>query len=80
VSRELTCREVVELLNDYLDDALSPEARRLVDEHLSRCEDCSGYLAQLRLTIAATGRLTQEALSPDARERLLHAFRGWKGA
>ncbi len=36
-NRELTCREVVELVTDYLEDALLPEAHMAVTEHVPAC-------------------------------------------
>ena len=36
---ELTCQELVELVSDYLEGALSPEDRRRFEEHLAGCDD-----------------------------------------
>jgi hypothetical protein len=44
------------------------------------CPGCEYYLAQIRQTIALTGKLTEEALLPNMRDRLLEAFRTWKQA
>lgn len=49
----LTCREVVELLSDYLEGALSGSERARVEEHLDTCPQCTAYLVQLRATIGA---------------------------
>jgi len=38
--RELTCRALVELVTDYLEDALPAEDRRRVEEHLATCPRC----------------------------------------
>ncbi|MDH3497554.1 MAG: anti-sigma factor [Gemmatimonadota bacterium] len=37
----LTCEETFRRLNDYLDRALSPEEKRLVEEHLETCAGCA---------------------------------------
>jgi anti-sigma factor RsiW len=74
---ELPCRELVELVTDYLEDRLSPIDRARFEAHLTECEACRTYLEQFRETIRVLGRLPEESLSPEAREALLTAFRGW---
>ena len=75
----LTCREVVELLSDYLEDVLPARERARVEAHLATCTECLAYLAQLRATIGTLGRLRQADLPPPLLARLLAAFRGWRG-
>ena len=72
---ELTCRELVELVTDRLEGALPDAERRRVDAHLDGCDDCTTYVAQVRSTIEAVGRLPSAALPPEIRARLLSAFR-----
>jgi len=75
---ELTCRELVELVTDYLEDALSPEERARFEEHIGTCDACSTYLDQIRTTVAVAGKLSEERVAPAARDALLQAFRTWK--
>jgi anti-sigma factor RsiW len=77
---ELTCREFVELVTDYLEDRMSPAGRARFERHLAACGGCQAYLDQMRATLAALGRLPEQELSGEAREALLAAFRGWKAA
>jgi anti-sigma factor RsiW len=77
VEASLTCREVVELLSDYLDGELPEPERVRVDEHLARCDGCTMVLEELRETVRLTGMLTVEHLSEAQRTILLGAFRGW---
>jgi anti-sigma factor RsiW len=79
-AREITCREVVELVTDYLEGALPADRRVLFEEHLAGCEGCLTYLDQMRSTLRAVGTLTEELLPPGARDALLRAFRGWATA
>lgn len=72
---ELACRELVELVTDYLEDALEPPARARVDAHLAACEGCMTYLEQVRATIAATHHLPAEPVPGGLLARLLDAFR-----
>jgi anti-sigma factor (TIGR02949 family) len=75
---DLTCKEVVEIVSDYLEGALSPEDRERFETHLTGCEGCTSYLEQMRETIRLTGRLTEEQVPVEQRERLRQAFRDWK--
>ena len=74
---EMACRELVELVTDYLEDRLSPSDRERFEAHVADCEYCETYLEQMRQTIRALGRLPEESLSPEGRDALLAAFRGW---
>ena len=76
--REVVCREAVELVTDYLEDALSPRDRARLEAHLAECPHCSEYLTQMRVTIAATGRVTVESLPPEARDELVGLYRRWQ--
>jgi anti-sigma factor RsiW len=74
----LACIELVELVTDYLEGSLSRRDRRRFEAHIAGCDACTAYLEQIRQTIAATGRLTEESLEPAARDELLAVFRDWK--
>jgi anti-sigma factor RsiW len=78
IVEELSCREVVELLGDYLEGAMAPDDRLRLEEHLEGCDGCAAYLEQLRVTVRLSGRLPEEALSQEAMAPLLEAFRGWR--
>ena len=74
---QLSCRELVELVTDYLEGALSEEERLRFEEHIDRCGGCRVYLEQIRQTVSVLGHLPPGVLSPDAERELLEAFRGW---
>ena len=75
---ELSCREVVEILGDYLDGAMAPGDRARLEQHLADCDGCTAYLEQLRTTIRLSGRLSEETVPPQAMAPLLEAFRAWR--
>jgi anti-sigma factor RsiW len=77
---ELTCRELVEIVTDYLEERLSPSDRRRFESHLAACDGCTNYVEQMRDTIRLTGRLSEDSIAPSARERLLEAFRDWQAS
>jgi hypothetical protein len=76
----LSCQEVVELVTDYLERAMPADMTSLFEEHLNFCDGCEWYLGQMRATVAVAGRIQAEALPPEARDRLLTAFRDWRHA
>jgi predicted anti-sigma-YlaC factor YlaD len=78
-NRELTCREVVGLVTDYLEDALLPEMHMAVTEHMVGCSNCSAYYAQMQRTIVMLRQLAQEPAFPATKEALLQKFREWHG-
>jgi anti-sigma factor RsiW len=75
----LTCHEVIELLSNYIEGALTEYDRRRVDEHLASCDGCATYLEQMRETIRLSGMVTEEQLPDDEKASLLAAFRDWRG-
>jgi anti-sigma factor RsiW len=75
---DLPCNELVELVTDYVEGRLDRPTRERFDAHLMGCQGCRTYLEQMRQTIRSLGRLTEESIHPEARQRLLAAFRDWK--
>jgi hypothetical protein len=74
----LSCQEVVELVTEYLERSLPAEDAALFEQHLNFCEGCVWYVHQLRATVETLGKLHEEDISPDAKDRLVDAFRDWK--
>ena len=54
---ELTCREVIGAVGDYLEAELAPEDRARLEQHLFICPPCVTYLEQYRQTVEATHQL-----------------------
>jgi anti-sigma factor RsiW len=76
--RLLTCREMVELVTDYLEGRLDGAERERFDAHVADCNGCKLYIEQMRMTIAALGRIPPATISPEAERELIDAFRGWR--
>lgn len=74
----LTCKELVEIVTDYLEDVLPRPDRLRLEEHLLECDGCDTYIEQMRTTITLTGALREEHVEPQAAETLLAVFREWK--
>jgi anti-sigma factor RsiW len=77
---QLSCQELVELVTDYFEGALSETERARFEDHIGRCNPCTIYLEQMRLTIELIGHLPAGAPSQDAERALLEAFRGWRAS
>jgi anti-sigma factor RsiW len=75
----LSCQEMVELVTDYLEGALSPTDHARFEAHIALCEGCTMYLRQMREMLELLGELTTDSISPQAEADLLAAFRDWKG-
>jgi len=78
-SIELVCREVVELVTDYLGGNLSSEDRARFEHHLSTCPPCTAYLAQMKATLELASELGDGGAPADdeVAEHLRQVFRRW---
>ena len=74
----LTCKELVELVTEYLEGTLPLEEQNRFEAHLIGCEGCTHYLDHMRRTIRLMGMLTEESIEPGARDEILLLFRDWK--
>ena len=79
-TEELSCKEVVGLVTDYLEAVLLPTVQAQLEAHLDDCPGCRTYLQQIRQTIAMLHRLAEQPLFPETREALLQIFQTWKQA
>lgn len=73
---ELTvvCRQVVELVTDYLEGALPGQLRDAVERHLRLCPPCVVYVEQMRTTSTALRDVPVESIDPRTRAELVSAF------
>jgi anti-sigma factor RsiW len=78
MAEDLECREVVEVVTDYLEGAMPPGERLRFDHHLALCEGCQAYLEQIRTVIRVAGRPAVDAVPPETMAGLLRAFRDWR--
>jgi anti-sigma factor RsiW len=75
---DLTCKELVELVTDYLEGALRRRDRKRFERHIDGCANCTEYVAQFRETIRLTGTLREQDISKEAADELLAVFAAWK--
>ena len=74
----LSCQELVELVTQYLEGVMPEAERSRFESHLAGCRGCTAYIAQIRETIHLAGKLSEETITPEAKDQLLHLFRNWK--
>jgi anti-sigma factor (TIGR02949 family) len=78
VNDEITCREFTELVTEYLEGAMSPEARTRFEAHMDECEGCTTYMDQMRVMLRTLVRTHAELAPRELREELVESFRSWR--
>jgi predicted anti-sigma-YlaC factor YlaD len=76
--KQMTCKELVELVTAYLDGALDANTHALFNAHLVYCDGCRNYLEQFRVTVRTIGKIRDDELDPAFRSRLLDAFKDFR--
>ncbi|HEV2027654.1 MAG TPA: zf-HC2 domain-containing protein [Candidatus Dormibacteraeota bacterium] len=76
----MNCRQVVELMTDYIEGTLPADDRARFEEHIAGCDGCRAYLAQMRVTRRIIGSLADVPIPETVERELLEAFRNWRQA
>jgi len=66
----VNCRQLAELLIDFVSGELAEEKRIHIEEHLGKCPPCVIYVETYRLTIQMTRKLPPVPMPPQLVERL----------
>jgi hypothetical protein len=66
----MTCRDAIDVIGEFLDQILSPEAIQQLEAHLSDCGPCRAYLNTYRATRGLVGQAGRVEMPPDLRDRL----------
>ena len=72
---ELECRQIAELLGDYIDGSLPSHLRDLIDFHMDGCQPCVAFVNTYRGTISVTRTLAAMPVPPELKQRLLAVLR-----
>ncbi len=78
MSHEISCKQLVDLVADYLEESITDEARAQFEQHLSECGYCSAYVQQMHMTVKLTQKLAETEIDKPAPNELLDIFRKWK--
>lgn len=73
----IVCRQLVEVVTDYLEGDLDPATHAAVEAHLADCDHCRAYVEQMRITTRALRETRTAELPEDRRRELLGVFRVW---
>ena len=74
----ITCQEVTELVTEYIEGTLGAHEMALFEQHLNFCDGCVVYVEQMRATNATVGRVREEDVPAETKDKLMTAFREWK--
>ena len=77
MTHDISCKQLVDLVADYMEEVLPDEARAEFEQHLAECGYCSAYIQQMKVTVNLTKQLTEDEIKPATKE-LLDVFRKWK--
>jgi anti-sigma factor RsiW len=68
---DIECRQIAELLGDYLDGSLPRETRELIDFHIDGCPPCVAFVNTYRGTMDATRKFNDVSIPSELKKRLL---------
>jgi anti-sigma factor RsiW len=70
----MTCQQLIDFLNDYVDGELSADARQRFEAHLTACRDCRDYLGQYRRSVELTKSVAADDAGTDLPPSLVKAI------
>jgi predicted anti-sigma-YlaC factor YlaD len=76
----LTCREITELVTDYVEGRMSVWDRVRFQLHVGMCVHCRAFVRQMRLARSASAAVPPPQLTPDLEGALREQFRSWRRA
>ena len=66
-----TCKQITDLMLDYLTDKLHPKLKKDFQKHLNICPDCVSFVNTYKKTVKATATLRSEEIPPKVRDNIL---------
>jgi len=70
-----TCKQIADLMGDYLTGTLRPPVAQQFAKHLSICPDCVSFVNTYKKTKQSTATLRAEDLPPKVRANALDFLR-----
>lgn len=71
----IECRQIAELLGDYLDGTLPKHVSELIEWHIDGCGPCVAFVNTYRGTIDVARKLREVEVPTELRQRLLSVLR-----
>jgi anti-sigma factor RsiW len=75
-TRPLTCRDVIGLLLDYLEEALDPDTVAAFERHLQDCAPCRAYLKTYDRSRRLVGEVSRVEMPDELKDRLRELLLG----
>ena len=66
----MTCRELVEMLFDYISGELAPDQALQIRQHLDLCRPCVTYIQTYQITIRLSRQLPKAPVPADLLARM----------
>lgn len=74
MGHQLSCREILERLSDYIDEELDPSICDEIEKHMDGCSPCIAFLNTLKKTVKLYNTAGCEVTIPEDVSSDLHAF------
>jgi anti-sigma factor RsiW len=71
----IECRQIADLLGDYLDGSLPKATRELLEWHIEGCGPCVAFVNTYRGTVNAATKLKEVDIPSELKQRLLAVLR-----
>ena len=71
----IECRQIADLLGDYLDGSLPKSTRELLEWHIEGCGPCVAFVNTYRGTVNAATKLREVNIPSELKQRLLAVLR-----
>ena len=71
----LTCEQITDLLNDYINQEMDATLRAAFERHLQNCTDCAAFLKTYRQTMHVTQTLRYEDVPEEMLTRMQQFLR-----
>ena len=71
----IECRQIADLLGDYLDGSLPKRLSDLLEWHIEGCAPCVAFVNTYRGAVNATTKLRDVTIPPELKQRLLAVLR-----
>jgi anti-sigma factor RsiW len=71
----IECRQIADLLGDYLDGSLPKPTRELLEWHIEGCGPCVAFVNTYRGTVSAATKLKDVEIPSELKKRLLAVLR-----
>ena len=76
----IECRQIADLLGDYLEGTLPKPTRELLEWHIEGCGPCVAFLNTYRGTINAAAKLKEVEIPSELKQRLLTVLRSQRAS